>query len=490
MSEPSMPSILQTNAVNESQSTQVESVIQEADNHSWIKNRFGKTSFVLAKKGSALATDGMLLWKTIWASYDPSVDSFCSFVRATGGANLIRNCRLYVGGRLVSETREVGQKMCLDNSFIPYDARCEILDEKLSGNEKYYYNTVGLLQLADDKLHSQVGFRVPTATESATVECAVRLDQLFPVLKDTMLPSTLAGDITVELDWVGVWDEIMVESGSGGDGTFTADNRSFEVVRPRLHLDYITFADEVANALTEQINSAEGMTIPYRQQVLVSATLPAVATANTAVRNDIELGFAGRSVMKIYVQKISAVVNRLQLATRSDGLLQESLQLVVNNRNLFDRDVEQVSEMYSYLGQTADKPAYLLSGSYGQVGLLSTVGANQDANTFVDTVKLPALTTATGTAGVRASYQGKSRYLGINLAKTRAGADGINDTPQNAIQVGEAPMVLRLNRNTGAGGSDELIADGASVGSYALNIWVECVKALIIRNGVLDTINM
>ena len=122
--------------------------------------------------------------------------------------------------------------------------------------------------------------------------------------------------------------------------------------------------------------------------------------------------------------------------------------------------------------------------------MLSTVGANQDANTFVDTVNLPALTTATGTAGVRASYQGKSRYLGINLAKTRAGADGINDTPQNAIQVGEAPMVLRLNRNTGAGGSDELVADGASVGSYALNIWVECVKALIIRNGVLDTINM
>ena len=427
-----LPSVLQTNATDENQSSQIESVIQEADNHSWVANRFGKSKWVVAKKGSALATDGMLLWKTKWASYAGATDRYCSFVRTCGGVNLIKNCRLYVGGRLVSETREVGQKMALDNSFIPYDARCEILDEKLNGNHKYYYDVNGLLHLADDKTHAQVGFRSPTADESATLECAVRLDELFPVLKDTMLPSTLNGEIIVELDWEGVWSEVMVES---GQTAFTATERSFEVIRPRLHLDYITFADEVANALTAQINSPEGMTIPYRQQVLVSANLPSIAN-DVVTRDDIELGFSGRSVMKVYVQKVSNHVNPLLCNSRSDGLLQENLQLVVNNRNLFDRDVNQVSEMYSYLGQTADKPAYLLCGSYNQVGQF---GANNIMANGVNGPQIGGAVALAESAVVQNNLQGRQRYLGINLAKVRGNG---NDTPANSIQVGEAPMVL------------------------------------------------
>ena len=481
--ENQLPSVLQTNATDENQSSQIESVIQEADNHSWVSNRFGKSKWVVAKKGSALATDGMLIWKTKWDSYDPAQDRFCSFVRTCGGVNLIKNCRLYVGGRLVSETREVGQKMALDNSFIPYDARCEIIDEKLNGNHKYYYNANGLLNLADDKTHAQVGFRSPTADESATLECGVRLDELFPVLKDTMLPSTLNGEIIVELDWEGVWGECMVES---GQVAFTADERSFEVVRPRLHLDYITFADDVANALTAQINSAEGMTIPYRQQVLVSANLPAIGANDVITRNDIELGFSGRSVMKIYVQKVSNHVNPLLCNTRSDGLLQENLQLVVNNRNLFDRDVNQVSEMYSYLGQTADKPAYLLCGSYNQVGQFA---ANNIIANGVNGPQIGGATALTPSAVVQNNLQGRQRYLGINLAKVRGNG---NDTPANSIQVGEAPMVLRLGHSSASGGTNETTLDNSaeSKGAVRLNVWVECVKALIIRNGVLDTINM
>ena len=480
--ENQLPSVLQTNATDENQSSQIESVIQEADNHSWVANRFGKSKWVVAKKGSALATDGMLLWKTKWASYDGAQDRFCSFVRTCGGVNLIKNCRLYVGGRLVSETREVGQKMALDNSFIPYDARCEIIDEKLNGNHKYYYDATGLLHLSDDKTHAQVGFRSPTATESATLECAVRLDELFPVLKDTMLPSTLDGQIIVEIDWEGVWAECMVES---GQVAFTATERSFEVVRPRLHLDYITFADEVANALTAQINSPEGMTIPYRQQVLVSSNLPAIAN-DVVTRNDIELGFSGRSVMKVYVQKVSNNVNAILCNSRSDGLLQENLQLVVNNRNLFDRDVTQVSEMYSYLGQTADKPAYLLCGSYNQVGQF---GANNIISDSVNNPQIGGDTALTPATGVQGALQGRQRYLGINLAKVRGNG---NDTPANSIQVGEAPMVLRLGHSSASGGTNETTLNNSaeSRGAVHLNVWVECVKALIIRNGVLDTINL
>tara|TARA_R110000823_G_scaffold76352_10_gene174433 strand:+ start:1355 stop:2788 length:1434 start_codon:yes stop_codon:yes gene_type:complete len=473
------PSILQSNAMDETQSTRVESIIQEADNHSWVSgttNGFGKSKFVLQKKGSALAPNGSLIWKVLWNKYDTTQDRFASLVRTSGGVNMIRNVRLYMGGKLISETRECGQKIALENLFVPYDAQVEILDEKTVGNHQYFYDETGELQLADDKLFNEVGFRSPTNDNGATIECSVKISQLLPVLKDTSLPSNLSSDIIIEIDWNGIWGDIMVESGAVA---FTNTERVFEITRPRLHLDYITYADEIANALNNQMNSADGMTIPYRQEVLVNSILNA-SNAGTSQTTDVELGFANRSVMKIYVQKLlQGNTNPLLRNTRSDGLYNEQLQLVVNNRNLYDRDVVKVSEMYSYLGQTKTTPAYLLPCTYNQFGLL---GAN---NIMAEGVNLPCKGTFTSVDTVRANIQGQQRYLGINLAKTRVD----NDTPQNAIQVGESPMVLRISRTTNTD-TDEESPNAIQQSACNLNIWVECVRAIIIRNGVIDVINL
>ena len=335
-----LPSVLQTNATDENQSTMVESIIQEADNHTWVNNQFGKTRFVVAKKGTALAPNGALIWKFKWSAYDATADRMCSPLKLSGGVSALQNCRLYLGGKLISEVREVGQRIALDNSFIPYDAQCEVIDTKLGSNRQFYIDNTGDVRLADDVNSSAVGFRGITDSDSSNLECSVRIDQLFPVLKDTMLPSFLDGDIIIEIDWNGVFTEVMNEIDDGGGDAFTATERVFEVIRPRLHLNYITMADEVANALRQNILSPSGMSIPYRQQVLVQSVLNPITTNDTAGTQDIQLGFNNRSVMKIYVQKISNVANSLLRQTRSDGLLQEEVQLVVNNRNLFDREVK------------------------------------------------------------------------------------------------------------------------------------------------------
>ena len=56
-----IPSILMTNANNENQSIRVESVILDADNHTWVAENYGKTRFVLPKKASVLSNDGVLI---------------------------------------------------------------------------------------------------------------------------------------------------------------------------------------------------------------------------------------------------------------------------------------------------------------------------------------------------------------------------------------------------------------------------------------------
>ena len=104
---------------------------------------------------------------------------------------------------------------------------------------------------------------------------------------------------------------------------------------------------------------------------------------------------------------------------------------------------------------------------------------------MADSVNPPCKATYTAITSVRENYQGQQRYLGINLAKTRVD----NDTPQNAIQVGEAPMVLRITRTTNTD-TDEESPSAKQQSACNLNIWVECVRAIIIRNGVIDVVNL
>jgi hypothetical protein len=240
LGENSIPSILSTNAQQESQATRIESVILDADNHSWVQNQFGKTRFNVPKKGSILSPNGTLLWRTAWIarvldpSGNPTTTEGASFPRLSGGACVIDTARLYYGGKLLCETREVGQKIILDNYFKPYDAQVEVLDEKLGSNHKYGYDDNGQIQLTRGVNVDTKGTKLLTDAaqgETYGLECSVKLRDLFPMLKDMVLPMFLNGEIIVEINWKGVWTDCIVESNSAA---FTNSNRQFKVARPRL----------------------------------------------------------------------------------------------------------------------------------------------------------------------------------------------------------------------------------------------------------------
>ena len=482
-----IPNILQTNAVNENQATRVESVILEADNHSWVQDQFGKTRFVLPKKATTLSPDGALVFKVNWSAHTDNTRA-ATLPRLSGCAGLISAARLYVGGRLLCETIEAGQKVALDNYFLPYDSQTEILDVKLGGNHKFSYQSVandGLLKLEADIVDAKAGFRgLITGTGGYSQECSVPLRALFPMLKDAVIPSSnaLRGEIRAEIDWNGVWDDCIVESGE----VFGAGHKKFDVSRPRLMLDYVAYSDEIANALNEQVNSQQGIQVPYRQAVAVKSQMGVLTDMTDVQTHDWELGFQDRSVMKIYLQKkLAAMDNLFQRKTRSDGLLQENHQLTINNKTMYDRTIESFSEMYSHLSQTAERPFCNMAGTYGQYGDLNNVNIfNDDVANGAGDGLVP-----TETAGVRANYQGAMRYGGFNLAQSRTGAD----VPSNAINVGAAPMVLRIGRAGLSGGTDEKDGDdGAPDWDSAVNLtaWVECIKMLDIRNGVADTVEI
>lgn len=482
----SIPNVLMTNANDENQSIRVESVILEADSHNWVNDNYGKSTFVLPKKASVLNNDGMLIWRTKWSGYNVGNNKSATFPREAGGVLCISACRLFLDGKLISSNDEVGKYLCMKNKFIPYDAQTEILDEMLGGNHQYAYDADGLINLSEDIRMGEKGCRELTANEDATFECAVPISQLFKMLGDTLLPMSLRGNLRVEIDWEGRFTKLVSEGGAGWGG---GDRVGIEVVRPRLHLDYIEYAPEVDQALKEQITSAEGMTSAFREPTLVRKHLTAIpAGAGNTKTDDVELGFMGRNVMKIYAQKLATAHgdNNHTREGRSDGLTGEEIQVVVNNKTMYDRPVEKVSEMYSYLNQTGELPFNTLPHTYGFVG---NARANADADSFLDTLILPnnvaRPTAGTAVAGVKQGYQGRQRWLGINLAQQRMGAD----TPSNSIKIGEAPIILRLTRKN-TGNSDETANDARTRSAVNLNVWVESVNAMVMKNGRVEILEL
>lgn len=482
----SIPNVLMTNANDENQSIRVESVILEADTHNWVANNYGRTTFVLPKKASVLNNDGMLIWRTKWNGYNLGTNKSATFPREAGGVLALSACKLFLDGKLISSCDEVGKYLCMKNKFIPYDAQAEILDEMVGSNHQYAYDADGKIQLGEDKRMGEKGGRELTNNEDATIECAVPLSQLFKLLGDSLLPMSLRGELRIQIEWEGRFTKLVSEGGAGWGG---ADRVGVEVVRPRLHLDYIEYAPEIDQALKEQIMSAEGMTSAFREPTLIKKALGGLAAgAGVSKTDDVELGFMGRNVMKIYAQKLvnNQGDNNLTREGRSDGLTGEEIQVIVNNKTMFDRPVEKISEQYSYLNQTGEMPFNTLCGTYGIVNAYQTAG---DADPFADNVILPSNvarpTAGTTVAGVVNAYQGHQRWLGINLTQQRMGAD----TPSNSVKIGEAPIILRLTRKN-TGNSDETANDGRTQSAVNLNIWVEAVQAMVMKNGRIEVLEL
>lgn len=475
-----IPDILSTNIQNENQSTVIESVIQEAESFSFVNDSLSKVRFVLQKKGDALASDGVLIFKFRWPSYVAGTDRCASLVRQGGALTTLENARLYYDGKLISETRQVGKRLAVEGLFKTYGNQVEVGDKMLGGNHQYAYsNADGLLQLAPDVERGLEGSREISDSRLANLEVAVRLDDLYPLMKDVQIPTTgLRGEIVAEVDFNAFFAQNIVESGATA---FTAGERSWEIIRPRLHLDYINYDPMVAEAFRQQVNSPQGITKLYRSRELVTAQLSAMT--GDSQTTDIEIGFAGRKVLKMYCQKLAQGITSDALIKnlRSDALNQEELQLVVNNKLMFDLPVELNSEFYSHLSQTGEAPASILPGEYGFRG----ASANPSVNTIADTAVYPRVVGSTNTkSGVQNQFQGRQKYLGVNFAKTRMG----NDSPANAVEIGQAPMIVRLTRNKNSLG-DATSNDAETNGAVLLNFWVESAKALVLMNGKVDTIN-
>tara|TARA_R100000541_G_scaffold44152_2_gene51312 strand:- start:3234 stop:4955 length:1722 start_codon:yes stop_codon:yes gene_type:complete len=246
--------------------------------------------------------------------------------------------------------------------------------------------------------------------------------------------------------------------------------------------DYLHYPQEVNQALESQLAN-EGLGFPFTSRTLIKKQLAGV-TNGVERTQDIMIGQQGKYIQKIFIQKLNtshnnySAVNKVanvMLSQRSDRINGEKIQLIVNNKNLLDREISSDNYAYSLLNQTWEKGVLaVLPSQYGHQYVANDVRNNvgQLSNTAVK-----------NGVGVNRVYDydkataGRCNWKGLPLFRFRNG----QVSPLNSTKLGASPALLRMTR-TGLTGEDTAPVD--------LNIWVESIKMASVQGGNVSVIDM
>lgn len=265
-------------------------------------------------------------------------------------------------------------------------------------------------------------------------------------------------------------------------------NKAINIRQQDVYLicDFIHYPAEVNQAIVDQLEA--GMSFPFTNRYLIKKQLPAVA-ANTELTTDVMVGLQGKYVKKLFVQKLNSTyanmsavnkVANLMLKQRSDYLGPgEKYQLIVNNKPVIDREIDNEAFKYSFLNQAWGNGEHLavLPDQYSAV--------HSEANRQANNLQLSDEAVRDGGAeGTKVFEYGKAssgrmNWVGISLAKSDGGKAELN--PVMGTLFNSAPALLRVSRNGGAIAEHQQAVD--------MNVWAETIKQANISNGKIQIID-
>jgi hypothetical protein len=495
----SIPQALMTGAdMNESQDLLIETDVLEPN----VLNS-SQAVFVIPKKGTVLDSKSALKMRVNWEGYADATDTDLGGKLFSGLLGMIKNTRLYASGQLISRLDNAGEKIHLDRQFNDQEYK-EQYDDTKHGSNQGFYVADGLAQSGESGAiinsdenggqrsnagvvtGSKYPFRaIGKSADKNGLEMFVVLDELFPMLKDFPLPVRfLKDEIRIEIDWEQDKSKWIYVA-----GTAVTDNlASVSIDSVVLFLDYLTYNQELDNETKEQINGP-GISIPFRQTAVITKVLSGSAAAQTDLTEDVLLGQEGRAVMKIFVAKkypnaLAGKTNGVnqgnvfQGVCRSEALLNQKYNFVVNDLLVYDRNVENLKESYAYFSYAGERPATCYPEAWGynatyddQEVTTDVLYSTNDAGT-ADQVILGRAVTDKGT--VQDGIMGQQNWDSVDLAKF-----GSKLNPQNAMRIGSTPIIYRNIRDITA-------ADVRTGGAVSLTIFVEYLRLFDLRGGDLS----
>ena len=506
----SIPSVLLSGVKNESQDLTITTDVLEPN----VLNT-NQAVFVIPKKASVLDSKSALKVRVNWNGFKSNVNDNVGGKLFSGLLGMIKSARLYASGQLISDLRHAGEKIHLDNQFKTQEYKEQYCDVKHASESGFSIaegvaqsGLNGAIQSAD--AHSTIvlggdvdseisienapyfrgiGYAEGTTAKTPStitgkndgLEMFLLLEELFPMLKDIQLPVRFMKDeIRIEIDWEQDKTKWLYST-----GTYTPSD--IVISEAVMFLDYITYNPEIDATLEQTINTT-GVSIPFRQTTIITKQLGKIDSSVIDHNEDILLGQEGRAIMKIYIAKKyantwtdGATGNKnqgyeLQGDCRSERLKGEKFNCVINDLLIYDRDVVNNHEGYSYLSYAGEKPftaypdSFEENKNYGALAVGTDVLFTSDDADALDQVVLNKGATK---GFIKDGIKGTQNWCAVDCSKY-----GSSLNPMNALRIGSTPVIFRLKRSSGT--------DDRTKSAVAITCFVEYLRLFDLRGGNLS----
>jgi hypothetical protein len=531
------PDVLRNQPLSRAVDVELETQILEPVTFNYTSALGGRVRFVLPQKGVMDAPNTTLVFELNSHTYD-NVNCYPLHV---GALSMIRQASLRCGGVLMSQVNNCNlysvAKMQFKNQAVKegiydirhgahYKYRNRAQNAKLaisSGFAGFHgiYNTeldqvdeYGSSYVAGANEHVVQNSKCFAQTARQGYECAIKLADIFPVLKENKLPLLAMAQVEIEFELERCGDAAVapanitecgvIESPIPLNAAAAARDCVVTMTRPNLIVDYIHYDDAEREQIWNAVNSEGGMQLNFTEVVHTRGTNPTYTVAGTgaqqpvaAIASNTIIGMAQKEVKKIYVLKnwdlhtTAGIAERASLLPynanallrltqthqnivtrqfKSQQMIGEEYNFLINNQKIYNKDVTNPALAHNYISQcersfnvpllTYDTMNY--SAAYMQHMVGSSV-ANGDTETLDNTV-----------GRTQKWVPGSCNIIGLNLDTYNEFGSAVG----NGVRIGSAPIEFNFSCVKIADNGAAILQHTALIN---LDFFIEYRRSMLIR---------
>ena len=343
-------------------------------------------------------------------------------------------------------------------------------------------------------IHEELRITDEDQGEPDAVVFAIKLSELFPMMRNVQLPLYLMAEpVSIEIRWAS--DEKNHSFVTSDLAANQPQHAPIATTQIQFLADYLTYDDTKMGDLAQIAASEQGLTMPYNDIVLTTATVPsagaAVVAGGAAIKQTVnrEIGLAGRVVQNIVWADVPNSTNHWSLLPGTDAAAWTDLNglyvgrdmcagsefnLRINDREFFNRPVSNVAQKAYYLQQTEGVDIQLPSCEYSMDQCTADGEWKEALRAFKDGAvgaTVPkGVQSMEGYAIIDNRFTGLQHYEGVSLTS--------NPLTGTGTAIGQKPIML--NRTINRGFCD---APQQSLETY---IWAQVERLFVLQGGIVS----
>ena len=403
------------------------------------------------------------------------------FPLVTGANSIIKSATLKVGNKVVAQNDNYAHHRTMMRQFQTPDHRAFIGQIRegssgdrvaVTGSGRIAFRDLATTLGASENLDAaSVPKHIkPTDSDATTPVFSLALSDLIPMMKSRQLPLFAIKDhVYLELEFHSSSDIVCKEDS-------LADFPAVSISKPNVKFIYdgLYYSEGQEQAVLSAAQSKEGLSFLYEDLITTIASVPSPGqiTQKTDQVLERELALSGKQVRSIFVQESTLNGNNILGNFVSGGRnIPSSINYLINDQRVYDRDIDSVTQKYEELSIAAGRPLMVPSQLYSydaDTDKASATEAPSQNSVYIGKIEGHQCPAADNTDKFsETDLRATSSYEGLDLTK-----DGLNRLG-NSTLIGVKP--IRLLRTYHRTPEDDR--------PFTIRAFASVEKVMVIRNG-------